>query len=97
MKRIIMIANSFFKSNPDYTQTNLKTDTSWGGSPSVSGSLVITGQDNTTPPLGQLYLVTIEPVILNPGEHPQEGYARILKEREAGDAQEFGKLKRVFR
>jgi hypothetical protein len=97
MKRIIMLAESFFKKSKDDTEINIVSDTSWAPSYNLEGSLVMRVPDNQTPELRQLYVVTLEPVNLNPGEHPSDGYQRILAEHAVKDEIEFGKLKRVFR
>lgn len=85
-KNIILVAESFFKNREAETETKLKTDSSWGGSQGVGGELVLRAPDAQTPKLRQVYLVSVEAVDLNPGEHPREGYERILKEAEEKDA-----------
>ena len=72
----------------------LKADTSWSPRSDIESESRITLNLDQITPTGDLhkkmYLVTIEEVSMNPGEHPSEGYKRIIAEREEQALREAG-------
>ena len=72
----------------------LKADTSWSPSSDIMQDSHIRLHLDQIAPTGDLhrkvYLVSIEEVKLNAGEHQREGYARIIAEREAEELRNAG-------
>ena len=74
----------------------LKADTSWSTSSDIMSdshirlSLGDIGLDGPKELYRKLYLVSIEEVKLNPGEHPSDGHKRIIAEREAEELRNAG-------
>ena len=73
---------------------SLKADTSWSPSSDIMQDSHIRLHLDQIAPTGDLhrkvYVVSIEEVKLNAGEHQREGYARILAEREAEELRDAG-------
>jgi hypothetical protein len=72
----------------------LKADTLWSPSSNILAESRIALNLDQIAPTGDLhrkmYLVTIEEVSMTPGEHPSDGYKRIIAEREEQALREAG-------
>jgi hypothetical protein len=72
---------------------DLTSETSWSPSSDIPEGHIILSLGNIKP-TGDLhkkvYIVTVEEVSMNPGEHPREGYMRILAEREEQELKSLG-------
>jgi len=72
----------------------LKADTLWSPSSDILSDSHITLNLDQIKPTGDLhkkvYIVTVEEVSLNAGEHPRESYQRIISEREEQELKDAG-------
>lgn len=79
----------------------LKADTSWSPNSDIQHDSQISLNLGEIKPTGELYqksyLVTVEEVKLNEGEHQREGYQRIIDERVEKEMRECGMSNEMIR